>query len=79
MARDFAEATDARAAAGLSGLRLATVTSVLGSGCVMVNMNGGVVGPYATLTSYTGAAAGDTVAVMRQDSTWLVLGKVRTC
>lgn len=78
MARDFAEATDARAAAGLSGLRLGVVSSVLASGCVMVNMNGGVVGPYATLTSYT-ATVNDTVAVMRQDSTWLVLGKVRTC
>lgn len=78
MAKDFAEAADSRAAAGLSGLRLGTISSVLASGCVMVAMNGGVVGPYATLTSYTGAV-GDTVAVMRQDSTWLVLGKVRTC
>jgi hypothetical protein len=78
MAKDFAEATDARAGTGLSGLRSGVVSSVLASGCVMVAMNGGVVGPYATLTSYTGAV-GDTVAMMRQDSTWLVLGKVRTC
>jgi hypothetical protein len=75
---DLAKATDDRAGQELNTLRTAVVSSVLGSGCVMVKMNGGVVGPYATLTSYTGAV-GDTVAVMRSDSTWLVLGKVRSC
>jgi hypothetical protein len=75
---DLAKATDDRAGQELNTLRTAVVASVLASGCVMVTMNGATVGPIATLTSYTGVVS-DVVAVMRADSTWLVLGKVRTC
>lgn len=76
MAESLSHATDAMPEA--SGLRTATVASVLGTGCVMVRMNGALVGPYCTMTHYT-ATVGDLVALMRQDSTWLVLGKMRIC
>jgi hypothetical protein len=73
MSRDLAQATDARAAQALNVMRTAVVSSVLAAGGVMVSMNGAVVGPYAVVGSYA-PAVGDTVSVIRQDATWLVLG-----
>jgi hypothetical protein len=73
MGKDLAQATDARAAQALNVMRTAVVSSVLAAGGVMVSMNGAVVGPYAVVGSYA-PAVGDTVSVIRQDATWLVLG-----
>lgn len=73
MGRDLAQATDARAGQVLNAMRTAVVSSVLAAGGVMVSMNGSVVGPYAVVGSYA-PAVGDTVSVIRQDASWLVLG-----
>lgn len=73
MGSDLAQATDARAGQALNAMRTAVVSSVLAAGGVMVSMNGSVVGPYAVVGSYA-PAVGDTVSVIRQDATWLVLG-----
>jgi hypothetical protein len=73
MGKDLAQATDARAAQALNVMRTAVVSSVLSAGGVMVSMNGAVVGPYAVVGSYA-PAVGDTVSVIRQDASWLVLG-----
>lgn len=58
-----------------NGMRTATVASFAG-GVLSLSINGGTfssgVGYLATYTP----VAGDTVAVFRQDSSWLVLGKV---
>lgn len=69
---DLADATAAEAAKSNTGLRLGTVVSSSSAG-VMVSVSGGTVGPAATVSSYS-PAVGDTVAIIRQDSSWLVLG-----
>lgn len=70
--QDLAQATAAEAAKTDVGLRLGTVASSSSAG-VMVSVSGGLVGPAATVSSYI-PAVGDTVAIVRQDSSWLILG-----
>jgi hypothetical protein len=70
---DLAQATDDRAAKAINGMRTATVVSVAATGGAMVSMNGATVGPYAVLGSYS-PRVNDTVTVIRQDATWLILG-----
>lgn len=55
------------------GLRTGTVVSVNAVGAVMVSINGASNGPMACLASYQ-PRVGDDVSVLRQDSSWLVLG-----
>lgn len=63
-------------AAGISnGMRTATIVSSVG-GVLTISVAGGQFSAgVGVLTSYT-PVAGDVVAVFRQDSSWLVLGKV---
>lgn len=63
-------------AAGISnGMRTATIAAVSG-GVVTLSINGGEFSSgVGVLASYT-PVAGDVVAVFRQDSSWLVLGRM---
>lgn len=62
--------------AGISnGMRTATITAVV-SGNPTLSIAGGLISSgVGVLASYT-PVVGDVVAVFRQDSSWLVLGKV---
>lgn len=58
-----------------NGMRTATVAAVAGS-VVSISVAGGTFSSgVGFLASYT-PAVGDVVAVFRQDSSWLILGKV---
>lgn len=70
---DLAKATDTRAGQAENGLRSAQVSQVLSAGSVMLTVNGAEIGPVAVLSSYY-PVVGDTVAVFRQEASWLVLG-----
>lgn len=70
--QDLASAASAEAAKTNTSLRMGTVTAVSAAG-VTVSINGASVGPLPVLGSY-GPAQGDVVAILRQDSSWLVLG-----
>lgn len=61
-------------AAGIpNGMRTATIAAVSGS-AVTINVNGGLFSSgVGVVTSYA-PIVGDTVAVFRQDSSWLILG-----
>jgi hypothetical protein len=59
-----------------NGMRTATVASVSSAGVPTLSMNGGLFSSgVGCLKSYV-PVAGDTVAVFRQDSSWLVLGSI---
>jgi hypothetical protein len=63
-------------AVGISnGMRTATVTAVAGQVITISVAGGSISSGVGYLASYT-PVVGDTVAVFRQDSSWLVLGKV---
>lgn len=56
-----------------NGMRTATVAAVSGS-AVTISINGGLISSgVGVVTSYA-PVVGDTVAVFRQDSSWLILG-----
>ena len=58
-----------------NGMRTATIAAVSGS-TVTISLNGGLISSgVGVLESYT-PVVGDTVAVFRQDSSWLVLGAI---
>jgi hypothetical protein len=56
-----------------NGMRTATVTAVSGSGVTISVAGGKFSSGVGVLTSYA-PLVGDTVAVFRQDSSWLILG-----
>lgn len=59
-----------------NGMRTATIAAVSSTGAVTLNISGGQISSgVGVLKSYT-PIVGDTVAVFRQDSSWLVLGSI---
>ena len=63
-------------AAGISnGMRTATVAAVVGTVVTLSVAGGQFSSGVGYLTSYT-PTVGDVVAVFRQDSSWLILGKM---
>jgi hypothetical protein len=59
-----------------NGMRTAVVAAFSG-GVVTLNVSGGLISDgVGYLTTYT-PVVGDTVAVFRQDSSWLVLGAIQ--
>lgn len=64
-----------RAAGIPNGMRTAVVAAVNGSAITISVAGGSITSGVGYLASYT-PTVGDTVAVFRQDSSWLILGKV---
>lgn len=65
-------------AAGIpNGMRTATVTAVSGSAITISVSGGSFSSGVGVVTSYA-PRVGDTVAVFRQDSSWLILGPIST-
>lgn len=63
-------------AAGIgNGMRTATVAAITSSGITISVAGGSFTAGVGVVTSYA-PAVGDTVAVFRQDSSWLILGRV---
>jgi hypothetical protein len=73
MSAKLAHQTQKTAGIG-NGMRTATIAAVTGT-AVTISINGGTFSAgVGVLTSYA-PTVGDTVAVFRQDSSWLILGK----
>lgn len=60
-----------------NGMRTATITAVSPSGITISVAGGSFTSGVGVVTSYA-PRVGDTVAVFRQDSSWLILGHVQT-
>jgi len=58
-----------------NGMRTATVAAVNGTTVTLSITGGKISSGVGYLASYT-PTVGDTVAVFRQDSSWLILGKI---
>ena len=70
-------ATATAAAIGPSGgLRIGVISATTG-GRIVVDIAGAAVTTAGRLASYQ-PAKGDTVAILRQESTWLILGRIVT-
>lgn len=76
MSRNLASQTQKTAGIG-NGMRTATIASVVGR-TITLSISGGLISSgVGVVGSYT-PVVGDTVAVFRQDSSWLILGVITT-